>query len=41
MVMVKGWRDGTAYYLATDRRECLEAFACFMGEYEYVDGFDI
>lgn len=27
MVMIKGWRDGTAYYLATDNPESVAAFA--------------
>ncbi len=40
MVMIKGWRDGTAYYLATDNQESIEAFDRFVDRWEYVDGFD-
>lgn len=37
MVMIKGWRDGTAYYLATDNPESVAAFAAFVVDFEYVD----
>ena len=37
MMLLKGWRDGTTYYLATDRHECVSAFARFVDRWEYVN----
>ncbi len=34
--MIKGWRDGIAYYMATDAPELLEAFARMVERWEYV-----